>query len=89
MRGAVPTFIFLVVVIALIFGSYAVYQSIQPQAGQSELRNVPGQTYGTSERDQSTPKSLPPNARPEAPSMDKSKQGGTQAPEPGPNSNSR
>ena len=89
MRGAVPAFLFLIVVIALIFSSYAVYQSIHPEPGQSELRNVPGKTYGTSERDQSTPKNLPPNARPETPSTGKSGQGGSQAPEPGPNSNSR
>lgn len=91
MRGAVPAFLFVVVVIALILGSYAFYHSIQPESGQSLLRKVPDETSGSSGQNRSSPKKKnpPPNVRPETPSMDRSKQDGTQAPEPGPRGGSQ
>jgi hypothetical protein len=44
------------------------FRSMQPDAGQSTLRNDPGQTWGSGFRKDGEEQNVPPNARPQTPS---------------------
>ena len=60
--------VLLLVLTTVAIGSIITFRSIQPDAGQSTLRNDPGQTWGTGFRKEGEEGNLPPNARPETPS---------------------
>ena len=65
--------VLLLVLTTIAVGSIITFRSIQPDAGQTTLRNDPGQTWGTETwgtgfRKEGEEGNLPPNARPETPS---------------------
>jgi len=60
--------VLLLVLTTMAIASIITFRSMQPEPGQSSLRNEPGQTWGTGFRKEGEEKSLPPNARPDTPS---------------------
>jgi hypothetical protein len=60
--------VLLLVLTTMAIASIMTFRSIQPESGQSTLRNVPGETWGTGFRKDGEERNLPPNARPQTPS---------------------
>jgi hypothetical protein len=60
--------VLLLVLTTVAIGSIITFRSIQPDAGQTTLRNEPGQTWGSGFRKEGEERNLPPNARPDTPS---------------------
>lgn len=65
--------VLLLILTTMTIASIMTFRSIQPEPGQSSLRNVPGETWGTETwgtgfRKEGEERNLPPNARPQTPS---------------------
>ena len=60
--------VLLVVLTTMVIFGIVQFRSMQPELGQSSLRNEPGQTWGTGFRKEGEEGALPPNARPQTPS---------------------
>jgi hypothetical protein len=72
----------LLVLTSIVIAGIVMFRSIEPEAGQTTLRNDPGQTWGTGFRKEGEAKNVPPNVRPETPSgaRDATQPGGGNAP---------